>query len=310
MTAAADALPFELVSRPCPVCGTAESRPFAPANVDPAALGAFAFASRKLPEYMHLALVTCPTCDLLYANPAPAPGALDALYRDAGFDTPPEWSRYGGVSYGRQLPRIAARLPDRRGAIDIGTGDGAFLAELLRHGFTDVQGVEPSAAPVATAAPELRGLIRNQPFHAADFAAGSFSLVTCFQTIEHVPDPLALCRDARGLLKPGGALYLVCHNRRALLARLLGEKSPIYDVEHLQLFSPASVRAMLERAGFVRERIEVRPLVNRYPLDYWARLAPLPAAIKPTALALLHRSGVGRLPLAVPVGNLVVVAYA
>ena len=310
MTASASALPFELVSRTCPVCGSAESRPFAPANVDPAALGAFAFASRKLPEYMHLALVTCPTCDLLYTNPAPAPGALDALYRDAAFDTPPEWSRHGSMSYGRQLPRIAARLPDRRGALDVGTGDGTFLAELLAHGFTDVQGVEPSAAPVAMAAPELRGLIRNEPFRAADFAAASFSLVTCFQTLEHVPDPLALCRQAHALLKPGGALYLVCHNRRALLARVLGEKSPIFDVEHLQLFSPASVRGMLERAGFAGGRIEVRPLVNRYPLDYWARLAPLPGVIKPAALALLRHSGVGRLPLAVPVGNLVAVAYA
>lgn len=308
MTAPASALPFELVSRACPGCGATESRPFAPANVDPAALGAFAFASRKLPEYMHLALVTCPTCDLLYTNPAPAPGALEALYRDAAFDAPEE-SRHASVTYGRQLPRVAARLPDRRGALDIGTGDGAFLAELLAHGFTDVAGVEPSAAPVAMAAPEVRGLIRNAPFRATDFAAGTFSLVTCIGTIEHLSDPLALCREARALLKPGGALLLTCHNRRALLNRVLGKKSPIFDVEHLQLFSPASVRGLLERAGFAGEHIQVRPFVNRYPLDYWARLFPLPARIKPGALALLRRSGLGRIPLAVPVGNLVAVAY-
>jgi SAM-dependent methyltransferase len=308
MTAPANALPFELVSRACPVCGATESRPFAPANVDPAALGAFAFASRKLPEYMHLALVTCPTCDLLYTNPAPAPGALEALYRDAAFDAPEE-SRHASLTYGRQLPRVAARLPDRRGALDIGTGDGAFLTELLAHGFTDVAGVEPSAAPVAMAAPKVRDLIRNAPFRAADFAAGSFSLVTCIGTIEHLPDPLALCREARALLKPRGALLLTCHNRRGLLNRVLGEKSPIFDVEHLQLFSPASVRGLLERAGFPGEHIQVRPFVNRYPVDYWARLFPLPPAIKPGALALLRRSGLGRLPLAVPVGNLVAVAY-
>jgi SAM-dependent methyltransferase len=308
VTATPGALPFELVSRPCPVCGATESVPFAPANVDAAALGAFAFASRKLPEYMHLALVTCPTCDLLYSNPAPLPGALDALYRDAAFDAPEE-SHHASVTYGRQLSRIAARLPDRRGALDVGTGDGAFLTQLLANGFTDVAGVEPSAAPVAMAPPEVRALIRNAPFRAADFAPGSFSLVTCFQTIEHLYDPLALCREARVLLKPGGALFLVGHNRRALLARALGQKSPIFDIEHLQLFSPASVRAMLQRAGFAAERIEVRPLVNSYPLNYWARLFPLPKAVKPGFLSLLRSSGVGRLPLAAPVGNLVAVAY-
>jgi len=263
MTAAATPFRFELVARACPVCGATESTPFAPANLDAESLGAFAFASRKLPEYMHFALVTCPTCDLLYANPGPAPGVLEQLYREAAFDAGEE-SGLAAVTYARQLAKLA--LPDKRGALDIGTGDGAFLAELLARGFTEVAGVEPSAAPVAQARPEVRPLIRHALFRAADFTPASFNLVTCFQTIEHVPDPLGLCRDARALLRPGGALYLVCHNRRALLARALGMKSPIFDVEHLQLFSPASVRALLERAGF--SRVETRPLVNRYPLSY------------------------------------------
>jgi SAM-dependent methyltransferase len=309
MTAAGSALPFELVSRPCPVCGSTESRPFAPANVDPAALGAFAFASRKLPEYMHFALVTCATCDLLYSNPAPAPGALEGLYRDAAFDAAEE-SRHASTTYGRQLDRFVGRLPDREGALDIGTGDGAFLSELVARGFTSVAGVEPSSAPVAMASATVRPLIRNTIFRASDFAPASMSLVTCFQTIEHVPDPLALCRDALSLLRPGGALFLACHNRRALLARLMGLKSPIFDVEHLQLFSPASVRGLLERAGFAGGGIEVRPLVNRYPLEYWARLFPLPKTAKRGALGLLRKSGLGRLPLAAPVGNLVAVAVA
>lgn len=305
-SAAPPSFSFELVSRPCPVCGATESTPFAPANVDAAALNAFAFASRKLPEYMHFSLVTCPTCDLLYANPAPAPKSLEALYREAAFDATEE-SRLAAVTYGRQLARIARALPDRRGALDIGTGDGAFLAELLAAGFTEVAGVEPSVAPVQAARPEIRPLIRNAPFRGGDFSPQSLALVSCFQTIEHVPDPLGLARDAHALLRPGGALYLVCHNRRALLARAMGMKSPIFDIEHLQLFSPASVRGLLERAGF--SRVEVRPLVNRYPVDYWARLFPLPAAVKPAALAFLRRTRLGRIPVAAPVGNLVAVGY-
>ena len=58
-------------ARACPVCGsTGESRVFAPANLDLENLNAFSFASRKLPEYMHAALVECPSCDVVYANPA------------------------------------------------------------------------------------------------------------------------------------------------------------------------------------------------------------------------------------------------
>jgi SAM-dependent methyltransferase len=297
---------FDLVARPCPVCGSNDGRAFAPANVDVEALGSFAFASRKLPEYMHFALVACAQCDLLYTNPAPTPGALAALYREAAFDAGDE-SRLASATYGRQLSRVVAALPDRDGALDIGTGDGAFLEQLLAHGFTRVMGVEPSAAPIAMASPAVRPLIRHGVFRAADFAPASLRLVTCFQTIEHVYDPLSLCQDARSLLRAGGALVLVCHNRRALLARALGLKSPIFDVEHMQLFSPVSLRALLTRAGYTR--VEIRPLVNRYPLNYWARLFPFPAAVKARALALLRRSGVGALQLAAPVGNLIATAY-
>jgi SAM-dependent methyltransferase len=297
---------FELVTRACPGCGGSDSRAFADANIDPEALGAFAFASRKLPEYMHHALVVCQECDLLYANPAPDRASLEAAYHDAAFDASDE-SRYAALTYASYLPRIVANLPDRNGALDIGTGDGAFLEQLEQHGFTGVVGVEPSAAPVAAARPEIRPLIRHAPFRSADFTPESFSLVTCFQTIEHVYDPLALCKDAFGALRRGGALFVVCHNRRALLARAMGLKSPIYDVEHLQLFSPRSVRALLARAGF--SRVDVHTVVNRYPIDYWARLSPIPGSLKPRALALLRSSGVGRFTLAAPVGNLAAIAY-
>ena len=297
---------FELAARSCPVCGATDAEPFAPANFDPAALNAFAFASRKLPEYMHHALVVCRRCDLLYANPAPTREALERAYRDAAFDAATE-SRHASLTYGSFLPRIAKRLSGRAGALDIGTGDGAFLEQLLAHGFTDVVGVEPSAAPVAMAAPQVRPLIRQAPFRADQFSAESFELVTCFQTIEHVFDPLQLCRDVHGLLRPGGAIFIVCHNRRALLARAMGLKSPIFDLEHLQLFSPKSVRAVLMSAGF--SRVEVRPVINRYPLSYWTRLSPLPAALKTRTLTALQASGLGRVPLPAPVGNLAAVAY-
>src|SRR5450432_828180 len=167
MTAASERSPsafhFELITRACPGCGSTISQPFADANIDPEALNAFAFASRKLPEYMHYALVVCQACDLLYANPAPDQKSLEAAYHDAAFDASDE-SRDAGATYGRFLRGICKQLPDRSGALDIGTGDGAFLEQLVSHGFTDVVGVEPSAAPANAAKPALRGLIRHSPF--------------------------------------------------------------------------------------------------------------------------------------------------
>jgi SAM-dependent methyltransferase len=292
----------ELAERGCPTCGsTDDSEVFAEQRLDFSALDENAFASRKRPEHMRLRLVSCRTCDLVYASPVPSPEALSQAYEAAAFDSAEE-ARYAARSYAEQLQDLVAMLPDRRGVLDIGTGEGAFLSELLRLGFTEVGGVEPSTAPIAAADPEVAGLIEHGVFRRGIRPPGSLSLVTCFQTIEHVPDPAELVRDAVALLKPGGILALVCHDRRAPVNRALGLRSPIIDIEHMQLFSPRSVDELLRRAGL--RSVGHRPIRNRYPVRYWARLTPLPERFQTAVSSALERSGIAGRPLTVPVGNL------
>lgn len=294
-------------NRPCPLCGSTDNRlVLTEANYDPAQLGPYAFASRKLPEYMHHRLIECPHCALLYASPVPDTSNLQAAYRDAGFDSAEE-ARWASHTYIGLVNSNLQKLRDRVGALDIGTGDGAFLHRLLEAGFSNVHGVEPSSAPIAGAHPSIRPLIHQCLFSNDLFPDRHFRLVTCFQTIEHVPDPLGLCRAAHRVLKPGGVLMLVGHNRRAYSARLLGKKSPIFDIEHLQLFSVATMRRLLQEAGFTQ--CIVRPIVNRYPLHYWVKLFPLPRSLKVGLIAGLKRLGVGHLPLALPGGNLMGIGY-
>jgi SAM-dependent methyltransferase len=295
----------DLEHRDCPTCGRDRAVVVAEQRIDTAKLDSFAFASRKLPEHMHFRLVRCTACDLLYANPAPKADALQRAYEGAAFDAAEE-SRFAVATYARFLPRILARVAAHGGALDIGTGDGAFLSALLAAGFDDVMGVEPSAAPVAAAGDTVRPLIRRGPFHGADFDAGRFRLVTSFQTLEHLPAPLAMCQEAYELLVGGGALFVICHNRTAPANRLLGRRSPIYDVEHLQLFTPAALRALLERAGF--GSVEIHRVVNRYPLRYWVRLLPLPGALR-AALAPVLRSRLGSAAVSLPVGNIAAIGY-
>ena len=293
--------------RACPVCGsTDESRVFAQANIDPAQFNAFSFSSRKLPEYMHPRLIECPSCDLVYANPAITQESLAAGYEAAAFDSSEEAS-HAARTYGSYLTRFLPRLPDRQGALDIGTGEGSFLRELVSAGFSDVVGVEPSRAPIEAAPADVRSLIRQEMFQTDTFPPESFRLIACFQTIEHLRDPLGICRDAWRALKPGGAFFLIGHNRRAYSAAVLGRKSPIFDVEHLQLFSPRSFHSLLGAAGFAD--VTVEPILNRYPLHYWARLFPFPKTWKPGILRGLKSSFLGRLMVPLPAGNLAAVGY-
>jgi SAM-dependent methyltransferase len=298
---------IDLIPRACPICDAqGDPRPFASANFTLEELDGFAFASRKLPEYMHWQLTECLRCDVIYAAEAPRSKDLARLYHTAEFDSSGE-ARFASETYSKKLESIGGRLPDRQGAVDVGTGDGAFLRKLLQANFTNVVGVEPSEAPILTADEEIRPLIRHDVFRSDLFEPNSLSLVTCFQTIEHLPDPLGFCRDAFRMLKAGGCLYLIGHNRRALSAKILGMKSPIFDIEHLQLFSPRSMCELIRAAGF--SRIEIKPILNRYPMKYWARLLPFPGMLKRTLLGFMQSSPIGGVLIPLPAGNLSAIAF-
>jgi SAM-dependent methyltransferase len=299
------AVESRLVARACPVCSATSGRELAPASIDPARLDEYAFASRKFPEYMHHRLVECATCDAVYANPVFDLGDLDAAYDAAAFDSKEE-AAFASRTYAGLVRPLLARLPATSAALDIGTGEGSFLEELLDLGFGRVCGYEPSAAPLAAASKRVRSLIVHDVFDAERAAGdGPYDLITCFMTIEHVPDPAQLCRDALGLLVPGGALAIVCHDRRAPVNRLLGAHSPIMDIEHLQLFSRASARELLERSGF--EDVRVRRITNRYPLHYWLKLAPMPSHLKRALVAAARRGPLRSLSPSLPVGNLLAI---
>jgi SAM-dependent methyltransferase len=293
--------------RLCPLCGSsANSRLHAEARFDASRVDGMSFSSRKTPERMHFRLLECTRCDLLYASPVPTSESIIDAYRDAGYSSGEE-ARYAAATYSTLVERIGTELPDRRGAVDIGAGDGAFLHYLQAAGFHRTVGFEPSSAPVAAATDDVRALIRPEPFVAGVLPEEAFTLVSCLQTIEHVLDPLALCRDAARVLAPSGAMLIVCHDRRALSARILGHHSPIFDIEHVQLFSARSVSTLLREAGF--ERVEVHPLRNRYPLRYWLQLAPLAGRLKAALQASLEAARLDGRPATLGAGNIFAVAY-
>jgi SAM-dependent methyltransferase len=301
-----DSMNLTWESRSCPLCGsTTEGKVIVESNLEPSRLTEFAFASRKLPEYMHSRMVECGVCGLLYGTPAvSSESGLDA-YKEAAFDSGQE-SQFAAQTYAKLVAGQLNSIGSREKALDIGAGDGAFLGQLVQLGFRAITGVEPSAAPIACAKPAVRNMIRHDIFRARDFAGQRFDLVTCFQVMEHLWNPSELARDVYSILNPGGVFVTVTHNLRALSARLLGKKSPIFDIEHRQLFSKKTIRALLQRAGFTDVR--VMPVWNRYPIHYWMRLAPLPQNLKKSLIAAVKQGPLATVACSLRAGNIAAVA--
>ncbi len=288
--------------RSCPVCGAGplEARLFLPANLDQSRLDEFSYASRKTPEYMNLNLVQCTTCDLVYADEPPTQEDLGCAYHVAEYDSAEE-ADDAAATYIRALQPVLQALPRRESALEIGTGTGVLLEHLAQQGFTELVGIEPSAAAIAAAPPHRRAWIRKGLFEEQNFAPESFDLICCFMTMEHVIDPKVIALAAFRLLRPGGAFVTVTHDYRGRLNRLLGRRSPIIDIEHMQLFSDPSIRTLFETSGY--RNVRVQRLINRYAFRYWWRLAPAPGLVKRAVARGAEVVHLDRVKLGVNVGN-------
>lgn len=289
-------------ARTCPVCGAGADRsePFLSDSRDENLLSASSFASRKVPEFMSHAMVRCRVCDLAYVDRPPTVEELAANYHAADYDSAEE-AEDAADAYARAIQPVLARLQDRGAALEIGTGTGAFLERLSEAGFRDLVGIEPSTAAIAAAPANRRPWIREGIFEDGDFAPESFDLICCFMTLEHVQDPGALVAAAHRLLRPGGAFVGVTHDRRAWLNRILGRRSPIVDIEHMQLFSQESAKRLLSGNDYVD--VGGASFRNRYRPSYWLRLLPLSKAPKEWLTRALRGSRFDRHRIGLNVGN-------
>ncbi|OMG93384.1 class I SAM-dependent methyltransferase [Achromobacter xylosoxidans] len=296
------------ISRACPICGASSdnAKVFQQEDIDQSRMSGFSYASRKEPEYMCHKMVRCPVCDLVYVSTPPAQDELAQAYHVADYDSSDE-AADAARAYIKAMKPILDQMQRRERVLEIGSGTGVLLDLLQDHGFSDLVGVEPSSAAINAAPAHRRDWLREGIFREEDYEPGSFDLICCFMTMEHVQDPMATARSAAKLLRPGGTFVTVTHDYRSFVNRAMGKRSPIIDIEHMQLFSQASIRQLMERCGLAD--ISVRPFVNRYALSYWIRLAPLPLKLKRGLQQGTQAIGLGNMKIGLNVGNTIAAGF-
>jgi SAM-dependent methyltransferase len=290
----------------CAICGTTDgSDVLYPARLDSGAFTSSVFSARRLPDRVHYRMVRCHVCGLVRSDPVLDADAISELYRASQFEYGDEVAGLR-ATYGIALDRLAAVAPGRDGLLDVGCGSGFVLELAHERGWQAVAGVEPSSDAVAKADPAVRPAIVQDVFRQELFEPGSFDAITLFQVFDHIPEPAPFLRECWRILRPGGAILAFNHNVTAWSARLLGERSPIIDVEHTYLYSPSTMRRIFGQAGF--ETIAVRPVRNTYSATYLLHLMPFPRDFKESVIPRLRQTWLGRRQLTVPLGNLCLIA--
>jgi SAM-dependent methyltransferase len=235
--------------RGCPACGG--GGPFSALETwrDPVAGGRYE-------------LWSCPACGVVFSEPRRAP--------------PPDW--YEKAAPLRAQERRAPPETDQRFALffdeglrpgkilDVGCGDGGFLALAQAHGWTGV-GFDYEKRMIAIA--RARGV----EAHASEFeafcrsrASDEFDAITLFDVLEHTPEPAELLALIKPLLKKGGRVAITLPN--ALRPLPLVREEHDYPPHHFTRWTPAALAGFLERNGFSIEHQDARTLRLAYLSDH------------------------------------------
>lgn len=293
----------------CILCGTnAFARPLYPRNFQLEDLNPTVFSARRLPDRLHEKILRCTQCGLVYAEHLIDPALLSGLYEQSAYTYRGE-EIHIQRTYGRYLRRLFSFLGGGTrplSFLDIGAGNGFMLEEARAIGFQTVAGVEPSSHAIASASSTVRPFLHQGLFPVASLSGRTFDAITCFQTLDHIPDPVTFVRDVSDALAPGGGVLFINHNIASLPARLLGERCPMIDIEHTFLHTPSTMRTLFARAGF--SDITVFRVRNDYPLSYWVHLLPVPLSVKSTLATVLRVTRLGALIVPFYPGNLGLIA--
>lgn len=213
-------------------------------------------------------LLRCEHCSLMWAEPVPDQKALDALYSPHYFESYYRRCEEPRLCYFQRWLDDLANLKKPGRLLDVGCGIGLFLRAARATGW-NVCGVEPSLAARRfhlDGLPILRGSLESV------LPSERFDLITFWDVLAHVRDPLQLLRRARELLADDGIVLIKTPNRTPMdvaIARALnplhGGRGWLHIPAQLFHFSAQSLVEILGLAGF--KDLEIHPTNEAFLLD-------------------------------------------
>lgn len=168
------------------------------------------------------------------------------------------WGWYGAAL--RLVPTNSSTM------LDVGCGDGGFLALIGRKGVRF--GIDTNLKAIKTAKDHGHAILADA--HHLPLRHHYFDVVTCLEVLEHVDSPINCLKEVKRVLKEEGTFIVSVPNvvspyrvfRNWL--RPLSYKTPI---EHRQGWDPGLLFNLLTTNGFIIKKITgsmVMPILGRF----------------------------------------------
>jgi SAM-dependent methyltransferase len=146
-----------------------------------------------------------------------------------------------------QLQFLEKVVRSKGAILDIGAGGGIFAVTAAENGWV-VTAIDPALEISAVTDKKnvtfIKGTLKDLPDQEL------FDVITMWDIIEHVENPLELILSAQKFLKPGGWLILETGNYKSAERVENGLSGWIYQLDHKWYFSPDSISNLFLKLGF------------------------------------------------------------
>lgn len=201
-------------------------------------------------------MVKCRSCGFVFARKIPTESELIEHYGKYGrndYLSDITIKRYNELLDEMEPFRKTNRL------IDVGCGIGYFLEQAKKRDW-EVYGTEFTDEAVRIC--EEKGI--NMALGALNskmYDAGSFDVITSFEVLEHINNPIEETGRFNEVLRQGGLVYLTTPNFNSLNRYYLKEKYNVITYpEHLSYYTPSTLKRLYKDSGFETRKVKTTGL--------------------------------------------------
>lgn len=149
--------------------------------------------------------------------------------------------------------------------LDIGAATGFFMQLASERGW-ESNGIEVSEYAVSVAHKKDLDIISGT-LESANFNSAGFDVVTLWDVVEHLTDPVGSIRIVNNILKQEGIVVINTPDSTSFIAKFLGKRwHLLVPPEHLFYFNYKSLSELLESNGF--EIIYTSKIGKKFTLQY------------------------------------------
>lgn len=221
----------------------------------------------------------CNSCGLMFARPVLIPALTDRQMDSVDdaelFNSPLLKALHEHLNINREIAAVK-RIVGRGGfsLLDVGCGTG-WTTNIWQRAGARVTGLEPSRARGELA--RQRYGFRVIPCYVESLESSErFDVITMRHVVEHIEDPHAVLEQVRSHLNSAGVLVIIVPNINCIGRFVFGTKWTWVLPWHCIFFSPRSLSALLERAGFDVVKSYQTPSPLWYPESFARRFPNIP----------------------------------